>query len=506
MSDVIDDVTIVGGGDAGLLTGLALRQLNPGLDISVVDDFGQEIPQVGKSTYVAIFGLLHDSLDIEEQRFVSEVKPVWKATVYFRDWCGYDPFHYPFDVGDKFPAGDTPNAVETSYHFYENLYDSPDHRTKCEEIVEQGKSPWFYSIQKGGTFKYNNVAYHLNTERFNSFLRELCRERDVSLVDDEITAVDTADGRIERVRSKSQAYESDLFVDASGFTRALKGELDDEFNDFDLPLDTAFNVRVDHTLDDIVPATVVETGDHGWFWQIDTYDNRDRGYVFASEYVDDETALAEFLDEVDGDVDPEDVARYEFTSGYYEHPWQGNLVTIGNAVGFVEPLQSTGLTANLQAAMTLSNLLSGRGRVADDAIRTDFNKWVRREWESIYDFIAVHYRYGSGETAFWEDVTSIDVSPRVEHLEERFDAAGFDASVDPTQNESDVEDLLVFHPRNFYLIMRSMGASSDFYEEHQFDVSDEVEREEDEFYREAAEEVEDYYTVREMYKAVLGTP
>jgi hypothetical protein len=51
-----------------------------------------------------------------------------------------------------------------------------------------------------------------------------------------------------------------------------------------------------------------------------------------------------------------------------------------------------------------------------------------------------------------------------------------------------------------------MGATSEFYEEHEFDVSDEVRRQEDEFYREAAEEVEDYYTIREMYKAVLGTP
>lgn len=36
MSDVIDDVTIVGGGDAGLLTALALDRLNPDLTVEVV--------------------------------------------------------------------------------------------------------------------------------------------------------------------------------------------------------------------------------------------------------------------------------------------------------------------------------------------------------------------------------------------------------------------------------------------------------------------------------------
>ncbi|MEF8852333.1 MAG: FAD-dependent oxidoreductase [Haloarculaceae archaeon] len=504
MSDVIDDVTIVGGGDAGLLTALALDRLNPQLDVSVVDDFEQAVPRVGKSTYVAVFQLLHESLGIDEQRFVQEVKPVWKATVYFRDWCGYEPFHYPFDVADKFPAPDTPGAVENHALLYEELYDSPDHRTKCEEVVEQGKSPWYFDARAGETRKYNTVAYHLNTRRFNAFLREVCRERGISLVDDEVTAVDVDGDRVQRVRSKRQSYEADLFVDASGFTRALKGELDDEFNDFNLPLDTAFNVRHDRDLADVIPATVVETGDHGWLWTIDTYDDRDRGYVFASDYVDEDDALAEFLDDVEGDVDAGDVAKYEFTSGYYEHPWQGNLVTIGNAVGFVEPLQSTGLTANLQAAVNLSNLLSARGRVASEATRDTYNRWVRREWNSIYDFIAVHYKFSSGETAFWQDMADLDVSPRLEHLIEEFDRAGFDTNLDPTRNRAGMEDLLVFRPRNFFQIMRNMGAESEFYEEHDFAVSDEVREEEDEYYAGVTADVEEFYTTRELYKGVLG--
>jgi tryptophan halogenase len=504
MSDVIDDVTIVGGGDAGLLTALALERLNPDLDVEVVDDFDQAIPRVGKSTYVAVHQLLHDSLGIDEQRFVSEVKPVWKATVYFRDWCGYPEFHYPFDVADKFPAPDTPDAVENHQLFYEELYDSPDHRTKCEEIVEQGKSPWFFDARIGETRKYNNVAYHLNTRRFNDFLRQVCRERGVSLVNDEVVAVDTDGHQIERVRSKRQSYEADLFVDASGFTRALKGELDDEFVDFDLPLDTAFNVRHDRDLADVIPATVVETGDHGWLWTIDTYDDRDRGYVFASDYVDEETALAEFLEEVEGDVTAEDVATYEFTSGYYEHPWQGNLVTIGNAVGFVEPLQSTGLTANLQAAVNLSNLLSSRGRVKSDATRDTYNRWVRREWNSIYDFIAVHYKFSEGETDFWRDMADLDVSERLEYLIEEFDRGGFDTNLDPTRNRTGMEDLLVFRPRNFFQIMRNMGAESEFYEDHDFEVSEEVRREEDDYYAGVTDEVAEFYTTRELYKGVLG--
>jgi tryptophan halogenase len=509
MDDVIEDVTIVGGGDSGLLTALAIELMNPGIDVSVIDDFGRNVPQVGKSTYRSIGKILHDTLAIDEQRFVAAVKPVWKCTVYFRDWCDSE-FHFPFDVPVKFPNEDATDAVETCYYYYDELYDSPDHRTKGEEIVDQGMSPWHYSPREGRYKKYEHIAYHLNTERFNSFLRELCRERSVSLIDDEIVSVETTGNRIDRVRSKSQAYESDLFVDASGFSRVLKGELGGEFRDFGFPLDTAYNVRVDRPLSEVIPATVVETGDHGWFWHIDTYDNRDLGYVYASEYVSDEAARAEFLDHVaeidheDGSVSAADLDRYEFSSGYFEQPWAENCLAIGNAVGFVEPLQSTGLTVNAQAAVTLSNLLSTHGRVNDDWIRETYNDWVRRSWESIYDFISVHYHYSAGDTAFWEAMESIDVSPRTERFVEEFDRNGFGTHIDPTQNDDDLSDLLVFRPINFYEIMRKMGATSAFYEDNQFDVSEDTRDEEEQYYRSVTNDVNNYLSIEEVYRGLLG--
>jgi len=182
MDTEIREVTIVGGGDSGLLAGLSLRRTNPDLDIRVVDDFEREIPQVGKSTYHKITTILHEFLGIDEERFMSEVKPVWKGSVYFRDWCGYGPFHFPFDNVTKFPEEHTPRAAEHEYHYYETLYDSPDHRSKGEEIVEQRASPMYYAPESGRYRKYRYVAYHLNTERFNSSLRDRCRDRGISLV------------------------------------------------------------------------------------------------------------------------------------------------------------------------------------------------------------------------------------------------------------------------------------------------------------------------------------
>ncbi len=503
MRDTIDEVTIVGGGDSGLLAGLCLQKLNPGLDISVVDDFERDVPQVGKSTYLRIYHILHDVLDVDEEQFVADVKPVWKASVYFRDWCGNRPFHYPFDGDRKFPSVGAPDAVERYYYYYDECYDSPDHRTRCEQMVDQRKSPYNFSPRTGELQKYTKFAYHLNTRRFNDFLRDLCRKRGIDLVDDEIVAVETTGDHVDRIRSESETYEADLYVDASGFNRVIKSELDAEFREFDLPLDSAFNARADYSLSDAVPATVIETGDNGWFWQIDTYDNRDLGYVFASEFVDDDAALAEFVEHCPDSVSEADVAKYEFTSGYHDRAWQGNCVTIGNAEGFVEPLQSTGLTANAQAAVRLSNLLSSHGRVDDEAIRDTYNAWVRQCWESIHDFISIHYRFADGDTEFWESVQSLEVSDRVEHLVSEFDRNGFDTNVHPTWNDPDVEDPIIFRPKGYYVMLRNMGVTSEFYEDNEFEVSDDVRAAVDDYYRTVEEEVAGHHTVEEYYRGVL---
>lgn len=507
-----DDVIIVGGGDVGLLTALSIQKMNTEVKVSVVDDFQRDVPQVGKSTYREIQNVLHGTLGIDEPRFISEVKPIWKASVYFRDWCGYPAFHYPFDPPDKYPPADTPDAIEHYYYFYDELYDSPDHLTKCEEIVAQTKSPWYYQAN-GDLDRYEKVAYHLDTERFNSFLRELCRERGVSLVDDEITAVETTDTHIDRVRSKQQHYEADLYIDATGFNRVLRGEQDAEFRNFEFPLDSAFNVRIDRSLSDVIPATIVETGDHGWFWHIDTYDNRDLGYVFASEYVTDEVALDEFLahvesvapDDATGNpiVSEEDIDKYEFTSGYYDRAWVDNCMAIGNAEGFVEPLQSTALTANASLAVLFSNLLSSHGRIIDDDLQEAYNTSVRRTWESIHDFIGVHYKYSSDDTELWQTMGSMDISPRVERITEAFDRYGYDWNID-TGNTDNLSDLKIFEVPDFHTVMRNMGATSEFYERNDFRVSSDVMREEDQSYQNTREQVENHHlTVRELYKGIM---
>lgn len=500
MAERITSVTVVGGGDAGLLAALAVRTANPDLEIEVVDDVDESPTNVGKSTYQAIVPLLHSVLEIDEGRFLQEVKPVWKGSVYFRDWCGNEPFHYAFDIRSVKPDVGDPRSVESLYHYY----DTQTMSTPAEGIVEQRKAPLVYSPAKNTYVGYSNMAYHLSIDRFNDFLRTLCRERDIALVDDRITDVRTNadDDRIEQVSSQSATYRSDLYVDATGFKRLLMGKLEAAYESFDIPLDTALHATADLSIEEIVPATVVETGEYGWFWQIDTFDDRDLGYVFASEYVSEEEALAEF--EAHREEELRDVERYQFDSGFYEDAWVGNCVATGNALGFVEPLQSTALTTHLSNSIRLSHLLASHGRINNVGIRDSFNRYIRGTWNSVYDFISVHYAFADGDNAFWEAMQSIPLSERVEQYIEYYDRNGIELYDSELVTEEGTElSMLTFPTSSLYLIMRNMGATSSFYENHDFTVSEEIKerwRQRNAFVERLADEC---LTYEEVYKSGL---
>lgn len=472
----IDSIGIVGGGDAGLLTALAVEKGLDDAEVFVVDDFEQSVPEVGKSTLKFLLTFLHDRLEISPTRLVEEVKLGFKSTVYLKDWCGKE-FHSPLgkplptvsqvDMGqwiEPTTRGETlsPENEAVFDEFY-HRYQVGEYTTLYNELAETpGKTPMVlddadvFNVQKG----LPDASYHFNSESFNRFLRTICAERGIDLIDDRIETVESSDGWIDSIAGERE-YAADLYVDASGFRRLLMTDLGVPLREFDLPVDSAVVATTDVSFDEISSATVVTTGEAGWFWQIDTVDVRDLGYVYSSEHIDDEAALAEFRAARPETIDLDEVRRYRFDSGVLETPWTKNCVAVGNAVGFVEPLQSTALTTSARLADRLAMFLGMHGRVNHEGIRELFNATTRATWEEIYDFVSLYYKYNSGETSFWDEARGVNPGP-IQQVES-YRASGFCAPQTRAALTRTATDLNNYYL--YYLVLQGLGVESPFYED-----------------------------------------
>jgi tryptophan halogenase len=125
-----------------------------------------------------------------------------------------------------------------------------------------------------------------------------------------------------------------------------------------------------------------------------------RGYVFSSEFCTEEQAAAEMRTKNPGMSEPWFV---KFRSGRHEHFWRGNVVSIGNAYGFVEPLESTALHMVIVEITRLVRLLDADRQGTEDRDRGVVNQRIAAHWDYLRWFLGIHYRYNRRlETPFWQ--------------------------------------------------------------------------------------------------------
>ena len=251
----------------------------------------------------------------------------------------------------------------------------------------------------------NDVAYHMENADFVAFLEAHAQKLSVEVADDTIADVDQDDRGITALVGRSgQRHAADLYVDSSGFVSALLGKaLNEPFITFKTSLfcDRAVVGGWDRGEEAIKPYTTCETMDAGWCWQIEHEHRINRGYVYCSAFLSDDDAEREFHQK-NPKVGPTRVVR--FISGRYERAWVQNVVAIGNAAGFVEPLESTSLGVICDQSDSLVNSLIECDRRPTPTIVGQYNKRFRLKWDNIRDFLGIHYKFNTGmDTPYWRE-------------------------------------------------------------------------------------------------------
>jgi tryptophan halogenase len=384
-------VGIVGGGTAGYLTALALRKLRPSLDVTLLESSKIPVIGVGEATTPDFVDFLHGTLDVDRLELFREVMPTWKLGIRFA-WG--DParphFHHPF-TGE--------HLLEACTHGKDQ-----DLQSLGAQLMAHDLAPILRDAEGRivSLLSQTPHAYHLDNGRFVALLHRLAARAGVKQVDCVVRdAVLASDGSIERLRTDDgRELSFDLYVDASGFqSLLLEKTLGSPFVDFGSSLfcDAALVADVPSS-GPIAPYTLAETMDAGWCWGIGMRDSNHRGYVFASNALSSDAAEAEMRRK---NPTMGDARLIRFRSGRHAESWSKNVVAVGNAYAFVEPLESTALHMLLYEIELLCDALPDHGE--GEGARRRFNEALAAHWDYLRGFLALHFRFNRKlDTPFWQ--------------------------------------------------------------------------------------------------------
>jgi tryptophan 7-halogenase len=390
----VDSVLVLGGGSAGFLAAMTLKTRLPDLPVSVLRSKEISIIRVGESTTVALPGHVFGYLGIDPGEFYRETQATWKLGIRFL-WGSRPHFDYTF--------GRQLDWKWSKLRKNNGFYLDDDFRCGDVHSALMSLNKVFVRQPNGDPLIGRDFGLHLENERFVKYLERRAARLGVQIVEDTVKEVrKDAQGITALVLASGRELRADLYVDCSGFRALLLGQaLGESYHSFKASLfcDRAVAGGWPRTTEPIQPYTTAETMNCGWCWQIDHADVINRGYVYCSAFIGDSAAEEEFRAK-NPKVGPTFVVR--FSSGRYARCWAQNVVAVGNACGFVEPLESTALAVICDESRFLADALLECERQPTRTLIANHNHLVGRAWDDIRNFLSIHYRFNTRlDTPFW---------------------------------------------------------------------------------------------------------
>ncbi len=383
-------VIVVGGGTAGLITALSLLRESPGVPVSVIRSKAMGHIMVGEGTFAATPRFIHDYLAISREDFYRDVNPTWKLGVRF-EWGPRPYFDYPFPFAVQQDNQILPSSSKGWGYYGLHECKLPATARETPEAIEARLR--------------NGSGYHFENQRFVELLERRFEALGGELIDATVVSgLANHDGVRNITLHTGEVREADFFVDASGFSgRLINGMLDEPYVDMRKHLfcDKAVVGGWERARDEPVRLyTTVETMDAGWCWRIEHERFVNRGYVHCSAFISEDQAIAEYLAK-NPRVDPSRIRIVPFETRHIRHAWVKNVIAVGNACGFVEPLEATNIQLICNQARLLAEGLA-QEEITPQTV-ANFNAETTRQWANIRDFLAMHYRFNERlDTPFWQ--------------------------------------------------------------------------------------------------------
>lgn len=386
-------IVVVGGGTAGWMAAAALsRVLGRAVEIELIESEAIGTVGVGEATipHLQYFNRL---LGIDEDDFVRRTAATFKLGIEFVDWGRIgDRYFHPFGTYGQEMEG-------LHFHHFWLRQAQLGGALELDRFSIGADAARAQRFQRpdhsraGSPLGMISYAFQFDASLYARYLRERAEAGGVRRTEGRIVdvALDSGNGHVQAVTLENGSrVAGDLFIDCSGFRGLLISKvLGAGFEDWShwLPCDRAV-ARACRRTTDPLPYTRATAKAAGWQWRIPLQSRTGNGYVYCSDHLSDDEALAGINAALDGDPlsEPNFI---RFKAGVRHEAWDRNVVALGLASGFLEPLESTSIHLIQSAiARLLTNFPDRRFNQHDIDY---YNRRTRVEYEQVRDFIILHY-------------------------------------------------------------------------------------------------------------------
>ena len=420
-----ENITIVGGGSSGWMTAATFIKFFPNKNISIIESPDYPIVGVGESTLGHINGWMK-LLELKDEDFMKETDASYKMSIKFTDFYKKDSggFHYPFGprrlYGEHLMDYNT-WFVKKALHPETPVQDYARTYYGAMPLIENNRitdSPASYP-----DFNFDwDTAYHFDATKFGQILKKnYCLPRGVNLIQDTVDDIIVNDDGIDHlILSSGNTHKADLYIDCTGFKSLLLSQtLKEDFISFNdiLPNNKAWATHLPYIdrekeLECFTNSTALS---NGWCWNIPLWSRIGTGYVYSDKYISNEEALEEFKqylmsDKVAIPRTREQVESMTFRPinmrvGIHDRTWVKNVVGIGLAAGFIEPLESNGLFTVHEFLIKLMKTLQ-RSDVYTKFDCDLYNNSVKEMFYEFAEFVSLHYAFSNRDDSdYWKYVT-----------------------------------------------------------------------------------------------------
>jgi tryptophan halogenase len=461
MSDKsIRKIVIVGGGTAGWMAAAPLAQQiaqKTGRPCQIVLIESPDIGTIGVGeATLPTLRFYNRTLGLDGAEFIKKTQGSFKLGIEFRDWghLGNRFFH---GFGDFGP----PLENRSLYNYWLRLHragkvGSYEEWSTATVMARSNRFTPPQGEQPSAANAYS-YAFHFDAGLYAAYLRDYAMQRGVERIESTIVEVElrAEDGFVAAVKLvDGRRIDGDLFLDCSGFRGLLIEEtMKAGYDDWSamLPCNSALAVP-SARVSPLTPYTTSTAKASGWLWRIPLQHRTGNGHVYCNNFTTDEQAERVLLEALDseqlGDARP-----FRFTTGRRRKCWVKNVVALGLASGFLEPLESTSIQLIMDGVGRLIEYFPDRD--FHPSLVAEFNRKMANQYESIRDFIIMHYKLSQrDDSEFWRYCAAMPIPESLQHQIELFRSSGRVVILDPNG----------FAEVSFLSILMGMGVKPQSYD------------------------------------------